>query len=200
MAKKKLRVLQIDMFDEICKEDLSPNQYYLLCCLHEQVTPKKVNTNLDIRHLKAAGWLTREGLLTHKAIELVSRIEKLYTMSKKLTASKLMGVRYKEKILQYNEIFPNIRLPSGKAARSAIGNVESSFKWFFEHHRYTWDTIFKATRVYLDEQALKNFKYCRTSQYFIRKNNISDLADLCHALETGGDIRQSDNNHSIKVV
>jgi len=204
MSKKQLLLLQMEVFDKITEAGLSPNQYYLMCCLRDKITPRKINNYLEIRHLLAEGWIVKENsskILTEKGLELVEEIEKIYIKTKTKSATRLMGPNFKEKIKRYNQIFPNEKLPSGKAARSAIGNVETAFKWFFEHYNFKWELIFKATELYIRDQANKGKKYHRTSQYFIRKNNMSDLADWCHALETNGNISSSSKtDHTVKVV
>ena len=110
-----------------------------------------------------------------------------------------MDKEYKENIEVYKKMFPNMRLPSGKAARSAFGNLEKNFRWFFENYTYTWQIILKATAFYVSEHETKGWKYMRTSQYFIRKDSLSDLADFCEIVQSSG--YDEDNKlKSVKVV
>lgn len=85
---------------------------------------------------------------------------------------------------KYVEIFPKLKLPSGKQARVHVSNLEAGFKWFFEKYGYDWETVLRATQNYVSEFEKVRFEHMRTSQYFIRKQNldkswISDLADYC---------------------
>ena len=83
-----------------------------------------------------------------------------------------MGNNFNEKITEYLEIFPKFKLPSGKYARSNKKNLENNFRWFFKTYSFSWDTVIQATVRYVDEYERVNFKYMKTSQYFIRKQNL----------------------------
>jgi hypothetical protein len=199
MAKQKL-LLQMEMFDEMSRVGLSPNQYYLMCCIKDCVTPLRINLHLELRTLKSEGWLNSEQKLNPKAMSLISVIEKLFSIQKKKTTTELLGGKFKDKILAYNEIFPKKKLRSGRAARSAPKNVEKAFRWFMENHNYDWDIIYKATNIYREEQLESNDDWMQTSQYFIRKNDYSKLADYCYAFESGGLDEDTSHNRQIKIV
>lgn len=177
-----LPLLQRELFDEIVKHKLSPNQYYILCCIRDGFDARRVNAPLNTRHLIQDGWLTKEYALTPQSHTLINQLDKMYALANKLSPTRLMGADYKEKIDKYRELFPNIKFPSGKPARSASKNLETAFTWFFKKYRYDWDTVFRATVKYLDKHERENWKYCRTSQYFIRKDDLSTLADTCDAI------------------
>ncbi len=75
--------------------------------------------------------------------------------------------------------------------------------WFFENHSYDWELVFNATRLYLDQYERLGYKYMRTSQYFIRKQNAdktydSELANYCDMI-LNGDTSADDNHFSEKV-
>ena len=189
----------MEMFDEMSVHKLSPNQYYLLCCIRDSISPLKINMHLELRSLVANGWLTSENKLTPKAHTLIGKLEKLFTINKKKTSKALMKGNFMENIKAYKEMFPNQKLPSGKAARSANGNLEKGFRSFFDNFEYTWETILKATAVYVNEHQKNNYLYMRTSQYFVRKDNLSDLADLCENILTGG-YEEEEKKIKVKVV
>lgn len=200
--KKNNLLKQMEMFDEMSRNKLSPNQYYLLCCIKDSVTPIKINIHLELRSLVNNQWLSLTGKkykLTPKSMTLIDKLEKLFRLKKTTTSSMLMGKDFKKNIETYKEMFPNIKLPSGKAARSAIGNLEKNFRWFFENHKYNWEIVLKATAHYINDHQKKGYKFMRTSQYFIRKDSLSDLADYCEIIMTDGD-KEEKNHHSIKVV
>jgi hypothetical protein len=199
MSKQKL-LLQMEMFDEMSKHGLSPNQYYLLCCKKDSVTPLKINLHMELRSLKADGWINDTQDLTPKAVSLISVIEKLFSIQKKKTNTDLMGKGFSEKIKTYNEIFPKKKLRSGRAARSAPKNVEKAFRWFFETHKYSWETVYTATKIYRKEMEEQNDDWMQTSQYFIRKNDISKLADYCYAYEEGGLEEDTSINQDVKLL
>ena len=208
MSKKNTLLKQMEFFDIITVKKLTPNQYYLLCCMRDSVTPLQMNLHLELRHLKATGWVTElEGgkfKLSPQAVTLIGQVEKLFKVSKKKTSTQLIGADYKERIDEYISLFPNVKLPSGKAARSAFKNVENCFRWFFENHEYDWETVLQATENYVNEYQRKNWKFMRTSQYFIRKMEAdrtfnSDLANYCAIVQSGGDAEPT-QSFSPKVV
>lgn len=190
----------------ITQKGLSPNQYYVMCSMRDSVSPIVTNLHLELRLLKASGWVTEDEIpkLTPEAVALINQIEKLFSSRKKATSTSLMGKDYKDKLKRYNEIFPNVKLPSGSAARSALSNVETRMRWFFDNHDYTWDEIYAATAAYIDDKQKNNLKYCRNSQYFIKKSEKdgtvnSDLANFCEIIRTGGDV-ESTPTFSTNVV
>jgi len=198
MAKKQL-LQQMEMFDEMTTAGLTPNQYYLMCCIRDSVTPLKMNMHLELRNLKQNEWVTQENKLSPQAMTMIDKLEKLFKLNKRKTSSQLMTNDFKLNIVKYKEMFPNIKLPSGKAARSASGNLEKNFRWFFENYDFKWPLIFEATARYCNEHQNNNWKFMRTSQYFIRKDSLSDLADYCEMVATGGD-DEVKPKHEVKVV
>jgi len=196
---KKELLHQMEMFDEMTTAGLTPNQYYLLCCIRDSVTPLKMNMHLELRNLKHGGWINGENKLSPQAMTMIDQLEKLFKINKRKTSSQLMTDDFKLNIVKYKEMFPNIKLPSGKAARSASGNLEKNFRWFFENYDFKWPLIFEATARYCNEHQSNNWKYMRTSQYFIRKDSLSDLADYCEMVATGGD-DEVKPTHEVKVV
>ena len=199
MTKKLSLLKQMEMFDEMSVHKLSPNQYYLLCCIRDSVSPLRINMHLEIRSLVADGWLTADNKLTPKSHTLIDKLEKLFSIQKRKTSRALMKDQFEKNIKLYSEMFPNQKLPSGKAARSAPGNLEKNFRWFFDNFNYEWELILQATAVYINEHQKNNYLYMRTSQYFIRKDNLSDLADLCENILNGG-YEEEQKSIKVKVV
>lgn len=200
MAAMKEMLQQMEMFNEMTSAGLTPNQYYLLCCMRDSVTPLKMNMHLELRNLKQNEWIKEDNKLSPEAITLIDTIEKLFRIQKRKTSSQLMTREFKENIARYKEMFPNIKLPSGKAARAANGNLEKNFRWFFENYDFKWPIIFLATAKYINEHQDQNWKFMRTSQYFIRKDNLSDLADYCEMVVSGGDEEEKPSYTPQKVV
>jgi len=196
---KRKMLQQMEMFDEMTTAGLTPNQYYLLCCIRDSVTPLKMNMHLELRNLKHNAWINSENKLSPQAMTMIDQLEKLFKINKRKTSSHLMTDDFKLNIVKYKEMFPNIKLPSGKAARSASGNLEKNFRWFFENYDFKWSLIFEATARYCNEHQNNNWKFMRTSQYFIRKDSLSDLADYCEMVATGGD-DEVKPTHEVKVV
>lgn len=189
----------VDIFNKLIKNNLTPNQFYILWCNKNNLSPL-FNLSLSVEYMRLIndGWLTEDKVLTGKAFVLIQELESYFKNSKKKTSSDILGDNFMKRIDEYLEIFPKFKLPSGKYARSDKKNLENNFRWFFETHSYEWDTVINATKMYVDEYEKQGFKYMRTSQYFIRKLNAaektfeSELANYCEVYLNGdADFRQS---------
>lgn len=179
-----------EMWKILIIHDITPNQFYLLYSIKDSIATPNINTNLELLHLKAKKWIDDDINLSPEAKDLIREVERFFKKIKKKTNGVVMGEDFEEQIQKYNDTWPVMRLPSNKAARSAIRNLESPFRWFFENYSYTWDQIHKATGFYLDEKEAKNWEYTRTSQYFVRKQLQdksweSELADYCQMIVDG---------------
>jgi hypothetical protein len=182
-----------EVYVRLLKMELSPNAFYVLHCISKSLIPADfVNARIETKRLVADNWLTESLKLTEKSIIFIEEIESFFKKTKKKTSTDLMGKDFVDNIKVFVELFPNRKLPSGKYARTTVKNLESSFKWFFENYSYSWDTILKATDKYVDEFSVRSYNYMRTSQYFIRKQNIdksfeSELANYCEIVENQED-------------
>ena len=166
-----------EMFKILIRNNLPPNRFYMLWSVKEGVTAPLINAELEYKILKRDGWILEDGKISAEGKRVIKQAEAYFKVKKKKTSTQLMGNNFEENIKKYNELFPKIKFPSGKAARSALGNLESAFRWFFQNYEYDWDLIFKATNVYLDEREAENWNYSRNSQYFVRKQN-ADKTEL----------------------
>jgi hypothetical protein len=182
-----------EVYVRLLKMGLAPNTFYVLHCISKSLIPADfVNAKIETKRLIADNWLTESLKLTEKSIIFIEEIESFFKKTKKKTSTDLMGKDFVDNIKVFVELFPNRKLPSGKYARTTVKNLESSFKWFFENYSYSWDTILKATDKYVDEFSVRSYNYMRTSQYFIRKQNIdksfeSELANYCEIVENQED-------------
>jgi len=179
---------QKELFDVIAKYNLNPNQYYLLACMRDNIQTKKINVALELQALIYNEYVivTKDDkiIITSKGARIVNHLEGLFKKLAKNGAQEIMGKDYEQKIKEYNETFPAIKLPTGKYARTNINNLKNAFKWFFNNYDYSWDTILEATERYVDEYHRQGYNFMRTSQYFIRKQDqdksyLSDLANYC---------------------
>jgi hypothetical protein len=174
-----------EIFDKLIKNELTPNSFYVLHCIKENIVPNKfVNKSLEVKRLQQNNWLKDNLDLTSKSLIFMEEIGGYFKKSKKKSAKAIMGDDFSICIKSYNQIFPSKKLGSGKYARVNAKNLEPGFRWFFENFDYSWETIYKATNKYVKDYELQNYNYMRTSQYFIRKQNVdktweSDLANYC---------------------
>jgi hypothetical protein len=183
----------IEIFNKLIREGLTPNSFYVLYCIKEKIVVGTfVNKELECKRLQSDEWLSNSLEITSKSLIFITEIEGYFRKTKKKTAVDLLGKNFIDNIKNYNEIFPNKKLSSGKYARVNPKTLENAFRWFFENYDYSWDTIISATKKYVDEYSVRRYEYMRTSQYFIRKQNTdktwdSDLATYCELINNGED-------------
>lgn len=181
-----------EIYEILIQNNLTPNQLYFLHCKQNNIVPKLIASNVE--HARLVGdWIDEKSdKLTGKSLFILKEMDKFFKTSKKKTSTQLLGKDFDKMIVEYSEIFPKLKLPSGKYARSDKKNLENAFRWFFDNHNYNWSTIIAATKLYVDTFERQGYKYMRTSQYFIRKTNTaektfeSELADYCNMYINGG--------------
>ncbi len=181
----------VEVFNRLIQEGITPNNFYILTCLKNKIVPHKfVSKELAYSVLKADDWLSEDLQLTSKSIIFMEEISGYFKKVKKKVNTDLMGTDYVANIEAYVELFPDRKLSSGRYARVNPKNLDGAFKWFFETYDYTWETILLATEKYVSEYEMKRFEYMRTSQYFLRKQNLdksfeSELANYCDLVISG---------------
>lgn len=198
MPRTKLKQLQY--FDKITSTGLTPNGYYLLCCIRDSKSSITLNDHTELRKLWKHEWITMPGnRLTQKSIDLIEDIESSFTGEIKKTPTKDARNEFKDMINKFIEIGPKGKLGSGRPWRSSPANLEKVFKWFFKNYKYKWNTILQATAIYLQEMERGNHKYTQQSHYFVRKNDYSKLADYCENF-INDDFHDIKESHDEKIV
>lgn len=163
---------------------------YVLWCIFYKAEIKNVNLHTELRALKTAKFVSESGTITDLGKVIVSEMD----VPKR-------GVEVTTSMVdKYLALFPKIKLPSGKYARSDKNNIIKNFEWFFKTFDYSWEEVLKATANYVDEYERKGFLYMMTSQYFISKVGsdrlrTSELANQCNMLRTGEDSYGQDTFH-----
>jgi hypothetical protein len=174
----------LQLFQYIEDNGLTPNQYYLLWSIKHKRAPKHINNMLEKRQLITAELIDTSFSITDKGNELLSLIDTQVIPGKVVIKS--------FDVDQYLNLFPKIKLPSGKHARINKKVITEAFNWFFKNYDYDWSIVLQATGAYVDEYESKNYLYMRNSQYFIRKQNSdktwdSELANYCDMIINGLD-------------
>ncbi len=181
-----------ELFQIMLKNNLTPNQVLLLFGIKEGVSLPQI-TNDDKLALEKLGFLILDNdkyTMSAEAKSLMVHLDNYFTKAKKKTDAQLMGKDFVDKINTYREVFPNIKLPSGKPARVNVKMLCESFRWLFETYDYTWEQVIKATKMYVNEYRDAQYMYMQTSQYFICKQDkhrvkSSTLADYCDMIRDG---------------
>ena len=181
-----------ELFQIMLKNNLTPNQVLLLFGIKQGVALPQVTTD-DKLDLEKLGFLILENgkyTMSAEAKSLIVHLDNYFTKAKKKTDAQLMGKNFVDKINAYREVFPNIKLPSGKPARVNVKMLSESFRWFFETYEYVWEDVINATKMYVNEYRDAEYMYMQTSQYFICKQDkhkvkSSTLADYCDMIRDG---------------
>ena len=173
-----------NLFKTLEENQISPNQIYLLYSLRNGVKASNINVAAELRLLTGTKWL-KEGKLSDEANTLLDKLD-----GGKKSKADFLNNTFRDKVTEYLETFPKMKLPTGKMARSNFSEVADAFHWFFRTYvdKYSWDIILKATEQYVSEYEKNNYMYMRTAKYFIRKQNSdktwsSDLAEYCENID-----------------
>ena len=195
MVKSKIGIQVV--FNHIAEAGLTPNQFYLLYSMNQGITTPLMNTHQELRALLVDYWIKESTYeLEPKALSLISKIDSYFGVQVKKSNNGLMGDDFEANAEKYNVIFPRMKLPSNKPARSPLKEIITAFREFFKEYDYTWDEIHAGAAYYIEEEEKKGYKYTRTSRYFIRKQDtdkswISDLAGYCELVRSGEDFEES---------
>lgn len=180
------------LFKKLKQKKLSIRQYEILYKLSDKPKLSEKNKKFIREQIPSIYIELSSCVLSNKGHSLLKEIDSLYKPLKMLKNIDLLGINYKERITEFINIFPTQKLPSGKYARGNKKNIEENFMWFFqEYPDYTWNIIIKATHKYIDEYHINNYKYMRTSMFFIKKlidgTVQSELANYCDIIISGDD-------------
>ena len=199
-----------ELLQKILEYKISPDACLFLFSVKEQVQTPFIDSGKCIEQLVDAEFISyelvgnnKEITITKKGTDFINLLDNYFIKAKKKTNIQLMGKDFLQSIDVYREIFPKGKLPSGLPARNNTKALGESFRWFFETFDYTWDEIYKATKMYVNEYRANNYLYMQTSQYFIAKQDKhkvkkSTLADYCDMVRDG--VQTETQHFTEKVV
>lgn len=178
------------LWTTLIRHSITPNQLYFLDCCRYKIKPDSmINSAAESSIAISRGYLTEDGKLTNKAMQVLEEFETYLVKTKKKVATSVLGENFIEKINEYRELFPKERLPSGELARQNVQELKDKFIWFFKTYtNYDWDLVLDATDYYIYSKEKDNYMYMATSSYFIQKTDNrtkvskSLLADYCQIL------------------
>lgn len=112
----------------------------------------------------------------------MSLAESLFQMAHNFYVKELKLQEFTEK---FREIFPPIKLPTGKNFKSNLKDLEKKLLFFFKHYDYSPETVLEAAKQYVIHAESVRYNYIRTAAYFVHKvGEGSDLADWCEKVIT----------------
>lgn len=188
----------IKIFKEIIKNKMTPNEFYILYCMVKQEELHVHQIDSELNALRDNGYIDQHGIYTDKATKLVNQIENSGNKKYVLSETDIINVGV------YREMFPKGNLPSGSPARVNVKDLEKRFLWFLTNYDYSWETILEATRMYIEKYKAEDYKYMKTSAYFIFKTEqgqtISQLANFCDMVTEGEEVVATPNYLSHTVL
>lgn len=152
--------------------------------MSQDLLPDKLQ-NIDV--LKTNNYLNTDGSITTKGLNILDEASRLFSTPRNKKRNQYMTQEFMENLQEFREIFPNRKLPSGKAARTNIEDLKKKMVDFqIRYPNYDWDTILDAATCYVETYRKVDFMFMKTAGYYIMKDNESDLATDCELLLEGG--------------
>ena len=173
------------IYELIDEYKITPNALYALQRIVDKDIPVNhlINFHVENNLLRSAG-LIEDFKLTPKGSELLNAL-----LPKKLKKQKPVFTEWKDKIEEYNNLFPKLRKEGTKVGfRSNPKELLDKFVWFFEQYpEYDWDKVLEATKMYV-ESFEGDYTYMQLSKYFLKKEDknravTSNLATMCYGIE-----------------
>lgn len=171
----------LDFHNRITEAGLTPNGYFAVLFHLLGVKQKTlIETNVEFRRLKKAGFLTENLSPTQKLLD-TGLFDDLEVTVKEDKEDKAL----ERKIGFFLSKFP-LKLPTTpvRYPRGTVATSKKQFNEFFKHYNYSWDVIYKAAENYVASYIDKDCKYMRSAPNFIFKDGDSLLAIECEELVT----------------
>jgi hypothetical protein len=202
-----------ELFEYLAANKVSPNGLFVLHSVYNKYYFENyINTKTELYRLELSGYVKSEKVdgrdvveITSQGLLIIREAEKIAgrLAKQKEKKSKIPFEEWKEKIDEYNNIFPKGRKEGSSISfRTPPKELYVRFIWFFaENPEYDWDLVMKATRQYA--QAFEqegDYTYMQTSKYFIKKedrnkNVTSTLGSICYNILEGNDEDISTTGH-----
>lgn len=159
------------------KHDLSPNEYIILYCFYNDITIKW-NYEKDLENLFIKKYIDEKTrLLTEKSVSLFSK-------------------NFNDWLNDWRALWPTHLLPGGYRVSGNTVQVYRRMKKFMnDFPEFTPEIIIKATKKYIDNCRINNYRYMKKNAKFIYDNETSTLEQECLALINGEEKPQSKTRH-----
>lgn len=193
---------QSKLVEMLEKNGLRPHHWDVLLSLEGRSNASFSKEGVLFGFLVDNGWV-HENVLTQKSKDLLKKIEALFRAVAKSLPSDVLGEDYKERLKEYNEIFPKGKIPNGSPARTSATALVDKMVWAFENiEGLTWDKVYSVTKAYVDDFRTRNYEFMRTSGHFIKKEdkNRNVTSDLATYLESGIDSEERSTGIKFKVL
>lgn len=153
---------------------LNLNQIACLYYLKNKIAiPEIYNPRINLAKLALHGYIDSKLSVTDPGKRVLKSFEDLFETQRKKAITEVLGDAYKEQIEVFRTIYPR-KNSRGRLLTTGCSNenLAKSFEWFFKNYPdFTWDTVFRATRAYVDNV---DKTYIKDMKYFIKKQDTQD--------------------------
>lgn len=196
------------VLEVLAEEQLDINMLFILFALdrdridlldkYDENNEKRKVLLLEYQHLEVRGYVSQSDSESNVLYDITKKgqdLVQICSLHFEEPEEKESPSDLKKLAEEYLEIFPKIKLPSGKYARVALPEIEKKLKIFKRTYKpsfkkyygfvLTDEDILQATRAYVKRYAATRYQFMVTSSYFIQKNEKSALADEILAMKQG---------------
>jgi hypothetical protein len=156
---------------------LTPNQYLYLACKITEVPLWFGLSSEEFDDLQDNGYIknTNKGeVIRMKAIKLIN--------DSGIVSDDEVG----KLVDDYRALFPTGVKTSGYPVKGDRNACIKKMKIFLANNDFTPQEILEATRAYLAIQKKNMWKATQLSHYYIEKDNVSNLANMCEDIRDNG--------------
>ena len=179
-----------EILQKILKDNITPNQLMLLYAFEKSIGIPHINPDLELKGLIKAEYITKidnSYTITLAGKKIMVKYNNYFVKAKKKTSIQLMGKDYMTGVQQYRELFPKMKLPSGKPARvnektlvdikttqdsSFYSFKGSAYKYGYDRQSAFYGDGFKAERfifIVIEKSAPYNIGIYECSAEFIEE-------------------------------
>lgn len=178
------------------KNQLSPNQHYLLyCCKNNIKTVLIHNASQDVAILKASGFISKDNELTEKAEKALTTLEAVFRKTQSKAAIDLMGDDFLMYMNEYRGYFPTMK-------RASPAEIKTKFaKLFLENPGLKWETLIQATVLYFSEDREEKYIYKASNFIMVQRGGINTypILEYYERVENGEMAKTSSDVNMYKI-
>jgi hypothetical protein len=132
----------------------------------------------------------------HKITEYIETVKVNQTFSKSITKTvKEVSPTFDEFFVKWYDLFPVGIFSGGYSLRSNRVATKERLLKFYTKHNFSLEIIYQATEYYINKFKETEYKFMKTSLYFIEKDKNSTLLDYCEDIQ-----RRIENKENIQNV
>ena len=169
--------------EEILELDITPNQYFIAWCIHEQrkdLFEKLLQIDNEDKVKNDLWKLSRKEYINCELCEVntfdfsLMKVQKLFDKKTENTFN------FHTFASQLYDLFPKGIKSGGYPVRSGFSDFEKKLKKYIDTHKeHNVDIIRKAFELYIEQSRRNNWQFMKLAGYFILKDGVSTLESLC---------------------